>query len=82
MNNNINNNNNNLNREIFNTLMIESIYNIENFNSEIKKLGVTVKSYIGYEYYIGDNFICSTEDLCVDDIIEAAGYKVEDLHLQ
>lgn len=68
-----------ISREQFSNLMITSLCDMQTFNSQIEELGVTVKPYIGYEYYIGSNFICSTEDLCVDNLIKAAGFTVEEL---
>ena len=69
-----------ISREQFNNMLLSSLQgDMSDFNSQIATLGVVIKPYIGYEYYIGNDFICSTEDLCVDDIIEAAGYRVEEL---
>ena len=68
-----------LSRDQFGDLMINSLCDIEKFNATVSKdLGFTIKVFTGYEYYYGDQFICSTEDLCVDDLIEAAGFEVKD----
>ena len=68
-----------LSRDQFGDLMINSLCDIETFNAIVSRdLGFTVKAFTGYEYYYGDQFICSTEDLCVDDLIEAAGFEVKD----
>lgn len=67
-----------LSREQFNDLLISSICDMDKFNDLVSQLGLTVKPFTGYEYYYGDAFICSTEDLCVDDIIEKAGFEVQD----
>ena len=65
-------------RDDFGTILISSVSNIDEFNSHMKRLGITVKPYVGYEYYYGSNFICSTEDLCVDDILDELGFEVVD----
>ena len=65
-------------REEFGTLLLSSFYNIENVNKKLQELGVTIKPYTGYEYYYGDNFICSSEDFCLDDILDKLNIKVID----
>lgn len=67
-----------ISREEFSQLLLASITNMTNFNAHIEKLGITVKPFTGYEYYFGDDFVCSTEDLCVDDLLEKAGFEVQD----
>lgn len=66
-----------ISREEFSQLLLASITDIDNFNAHIEKLGITVKPFTGYEYYLGNNFVCSTEDLCVDDLLEKAGFEVQ-----
>ena len=65
-----------ISREEFSQILIESINNINNFNKRVEALGVTVKPFTGHEYYFDDNFICSTEDLCVDDLLEQIGFDI------
>ena len=67
-----------ISRQEFSNLLLSSITNIDKFNSHVEKLGITVKPLTGYEYYFGDDFVCSTEDLCVDDLLEKAGFEVQD----
>lgn len=66
-----------ISREEFSQLLLASVTNMTNFNDHIEKLGITVKPFTSYEYYINGEFICSTEDLCVDDILEKAGFEVQ-----
>ena len=63
-------------REEFGNLLLSSLYNIENVNKKLQELGVTIKPYTSYEYYYGDNFICNSEDFCLDDILDKLGIKV------
>ena len=65
-------------REVFGNLLINSLYNIEKVNKELEKLGVIVKPYTGYEYYYGSDFICNSEDFCLDDILDKLNIKVID----
>ena len=70
-------NNKMISREEFSNLMLTSVLNMQEFNKAVERLGLTVKPYTGYEYYFGDNFICCTEDLCVDDLLEKAGFEIQ-----
>ena len=67
-----------ISREEFSQLLLASVVDMDNFNAHIEKLGITVKPFTGYEYYFGNDFVSSTEDLCVDDLLENAGYEVRD----
>lgn len=65
-------------REVFGDLLINSLYNIEKTNKELEKLGVTIKPYINYEYYYKDDFICTSDNFCLDDILDSLNIKVVD----
>ena len=67
-----------ISREEFSQLLLTSVVDMNNFNAHIEKLGITVKPVTGYEYYFENDFVCSTEDLCVDDLLEKAGFEVQD----
>lgn len=67
-----------MSRKDFGELLLLSVYDMYSFNRGVEKLGITVKPCVEYEYYFGDKFLCTSEDLCVDDLIEAAGFEVCD----
>lgn len=65
-------------RDLFGKILLASISDIDEFNSHMENLGITVKPFVGFDYYYNDNFICSSEDLCVDDIIDKLNIEVTD----
>lgn len=66
-------------RDEFGELLITSLYSYENTNIMLRRLGVKIVPQTIYNYYAPDGqFICNTENFCLDDILEKSNIKIED----